>query len=163
MSAYSWISCLSRLYLSQVINDSFESKVECTQGRIGKFAYVDTERAVIENWSWKSRNYKIISPQVAQFNDIVLISTRLMILTWWWCSLGRLLPSSQMAFWARGHAAGFAPAHRSVWAPPSDGCLQYGWNTSLMTGSSWLVILHHDLSPEPHKNRNIKNKYHKRA
>ena len=29
----------------------------------------------------------------------------------------------------------------SVWAPPSDGCLQYGWNTSLMTGSAWLVII----------------------
>ena len=25
---------------------------------------------------------------------------------------------------------------RSVWAPPSDGCLQYGCNTSLMTGSA---------------------------
>ena len=41
----------------------------------------------------------------------------------------------------RGHAAGFAPAHRSVWAPPSDGWLQYGWNTSPMTGSAWLIII----------------------
>ena len=34
---------------------------------------------------------------------------------------------------------GFAPAHRSVWAPPSDGCLQYGWNTRL--SYDWFCML----------------------
>jgi len=35
----------------------------------------------------------------------------------------------------------FCPSPSVWWAPPSDGCLQYGWNTSPMTGSAWLIII----------------------